>query len=373
MVRLRAASRSRRECLTAFLALGMGAGAPGRRSAAVFPGAEWLQRTPEQEGLRRPALEAFSAYVEGRGCIVRHGRVVHTWGDQAKREDVASACKPVLAHFLLKAVEEGKIATLDSNLAAFEPRLNGLNQPLGFKDRMITWRHLVNQISCYGSREQPGRAFDYNDYNFALFFDTLFLKVYGTTWSQLDADILHPMLTKRLQCQDHPTFMAFGLEDRPGRLGMSVRDFARFGLLYLRGGEWKGEQLLRGEHVVNATTSPLSNEIPRTEGEPAEMIPSQRTGGGGRNQTDHLGSYSYMWWTNGVGRTGQRLWPDAPGDAYCANGHFGPRALWVIPSLDLVVSYNSAARLKSKDWTSGPDTPTNRAMRLLMRAVVKEG
>jgi hypothetical protein len=77
-------------------------------------------------------------------------------------------------------------------------------------------------------------------------------------------------------------------------------------------------------------------------------------------------TYSWRWWTNGVDRHGTRMWPDAPHDTFGAFGHGGPRAMWVIPSLDVVVSYNDATPRK---WTSGRGNPTNQAMKLLAAAV----
>ena len=100
---------------------------------------------------------------------------------------------------------------------------------------------MIHQTSGYGVAEAPGTAFDYNDWQMALLADTLFLEVYGTTWPAVDAESLLPRLTDPLGCQDDPTLLAFGAGDRPGRLAISVRDFARFGLLYLRRGRW-GEQ-----------------------------------------------------------------------------------------------------------------------------------
>jgi DNA-binding transcriptional regulator YiaG len=40
--------------------------------------------------------------------------------------------------------------------------------------------------------------------------------------------------------------------------------------------------------------------------------------------------------------------------------------MWVVPSLDVVVSYNDATPRK---WTSGRGNPTNKAMKLLAAAV----
>jgi hypothetical protein len=290
----------------------------------------------------------------------------------AKRADVASASKPWYTHFLLKALEDGRIPSLDERLVRWEPRLEAINRQLGHKDRAITWRHVANQTSCYGVAEAPGTAYDYNDWQMALFSDTLFLKVYGVTHETLDAKVLHPMLTDLLQCEDKPTLLAFDLASSLGRVGVSVRDFARFGLLYLRQGNWSGKQLLGREHAVMAVSSPLPNSIPRTAGRQAEMIPAQRTLGSRRvpdDQTDHFGSYSWLWWVNGVDRQGQRTWPDAPADTFGAFGHGGPRAMFVIPSLDLVVSYNDA---KLEGWFPGPDNPTNKAMKRLVEAVLPQ-
>lgn len=164
--------------------------------------------------------------------------------------------------------------------------------------------------------------------------------------------------------------MAFGTRNRPGRIGISVRDFARFGLLYLRKGEWRGKQLLSKKHAAMAVTNPLPNSIPRAGRKVADMIPGQRTLGSGDkpdNQTDHFGSYSWLWWVNGTDREGTRFWPDAPHDTFGAFGHGGPRAMWDIPSLDIVVSYNDA---KLRGWQSGEKSPTNQCMKLLVAAVV---
>lgn len=310
--------------------------------APVFPGATWARATPAAVGLRAAKLDAFRDQVGGRGCIVRHGRLVYSYGDISTRADVASACKPWYVHFLLLLLGQGTLKTLDEPVHTWEPRLRDLNAGLEHKDRLITWRHLANQTSCYGVEERPGAAFDYSDFNMALFFDTLFLKVYKTPLERIDGDLLHPKLTMPLQCEDQPTFLAFGRDNRAGRLAISVRDFARFGLLYLRQGSWQGRQLIDPRLAEMAVTTPLPPHLPRTSGRPAEMIAKQRSIGGGNNQTDHHGSYSFAWWTNGRDRDGKRHWPDAPADTYAALGHGGKRALFVIPSLDLVVSWNDA-------------------------------
>lgn len=335
------------------------------RAGAAYPTATWQSKNPAEVGMDKAKLDALRNYVGGRGCVVRHGYMVYTWGDPSRRADVASACKPWFSHFLFNALEEKKISGLDEKVNKWEPRLKNINKNLGYKDRQISWRHMANQVSCYGVSAKSGTAFCYNDWQMALFWDTLFLKVYGAAYDNVDAKVLHPRLTDVLQCEDNPTFMAFGTRNRPGRLAISVRDFARFGLLYLRKGNWKGRQLISAEHASMAVASPLPNSIPRAGKQAAEMLPGQRSLGSRDipdNQTDHFGSYSFAWWTNGIDRHGKRHWPDVPHDAYGAFGHGGPRAMVVIPSLDLVIAWNDA-RVRTRDME-------NQALRLLTESVL---
>lgn len=285
----------------------------------VVPDSEWQFVTPGSAGMNTEALDVFRDYVGGCGCVVRNDCMVYTWGDQAKRADVASAAKPVVAHFVWKALENKRLSSLDAKVVEYASCLADLNPELANKDRLITFRHLVTQTSCYGVTERPGTAFCYSDWQMALLWDTLFLSVYQSTHKTVDDEVLRPLLTGVLRCQDDPTFLAFGRQDRPGRLAISVRDFARFGLLYLHEGRWGDKQVLERTHAIEAVTRPLPNSLPRTSAKPAQMCPDARSYGSKRapdDQCDHLGSYSYLWWTNGKDRDGRRHWPHAPVDAF---------------------------------------------------------
>jgi len=329
--------------------------------ADALPGPTWTRTTPAEAGLNPSALEAFTRFTQGRGVIVRHGLLAHAWGDVSRPGDVASACKPVLAHFLFRAIADKRIPSLDEPVARWEPRLAELNPDLGFKDRAITWRHLANQTSCYGLAESPGTAFAYNDWQIALFADLLVNRVLNIPWPEVDSRLLHPLLTNPLHCQDNPSLTA---HPNPGRLVISPRDFARFGLLYLNLGRWTHDFLLPPEYVRLATRTPLPPNLPRAGKQPAPMLPGQRSLGSRRipdNQTEHFGSYSFLWWLNGLDQQGRRHWPDAPIDTFAALGHGGIRALWIIPSLDLVVSWN--------DTVIESPAQENQALRLLVDAI----
>ena len=81
------------------------------------------------------------------------------------------------------------------------------------------------------------------------------------------------------------------------------RDWAKFGLLYLHNGNWKGEDLFTKEWVKYATTpTPTSN-----------------------------GEYGAQIWLN----TG-RVYPNAPQNLYSFNGYQGQN-VYVLPDQDLVI------------------------------------
>ncbi len=309
-------------------------------------------------------LDALRDLVGGRGCVVRHGYLAYAWGNQEQSGDVASAVKPVISTLLLLAIQEGKLGSVDDPVAKFEPRLRTLNRG---KEAGITWRHLASQTSGYGLLEAPGAAYAYNDFALALYYDTLIRQVFKAEGTE----VLTARLADVLGFEDSFTFNAFGPDDRPGRLAVSVRDFARFGLLYLRGGKWGDRQVLRPELVRLVLNSPLPADFRRASGAEADMLPGQRSLGGGKTITPvGPGYYSFNWWLNGKDREGRRLFVDAPPDAFVAAGHGGERMLWVIPSLDLVVCWNDST-VNDQDASPGnAGTRCNQAARLIRAAVI---
>jgi CubicO group peptidase (beta-lactamase class C family) len=331
----------------------------------VYPAADWEKRAPREVGLSPDKLEALARLTGGRGCVVRHGYLVYAWGDPAKSGDIASAVKPVISTLLLLAVQQGKLESVDAKLADFEPRLRALNRG---KDAAITWRHLASQTSGYGLAEAPGAAYAYNDFALALYYDTLTRQVY----KQDGTRVLKEQLGNVLGFQDRYTFEAFGPDNHPGRLAISPRDLARFGLLYLRGGRWRDRQILTHGSIRIALSSAVPSSLPRTRGQGADMLPRQRSLGGGKDQTPvGPGCYSFNWWLNRTVPGSRRLYPDAPPDAFVAAGHGGRRALWVVSSLDLVVAWNEAT-IDDHDASPGnPKTKWNQAARLMRDAVLR--
>jgi CubicO group peptidase (beta-lactamase class C family) len=91
----------------------------------------------------------------------------------------------------------------------------------------------------------------------------------------------------------------------------TLRDWARFGLLYLNNGRVNGEQVLLADWVRLTTT-------------PSTAAP--------------LGEYGLQWWLNAGAKnnTGNRKFPTLPTDMYYASGYEGEN-IFIIPSKKLMV------------------------------------
>lgn len=337
----------------------------------VYPGEHWEERTPAEVGLADGPLVAIAQYMGGRGVIVRDGYLVFSWGDVAAPGDLASSFKPFNTHFLLRAIEGGRLSGLDARAVDVWPCLNDLNAAQGYPDREITFAQLATQTSGYGIIEAPGTAFDYNDWQMALFSDALVLGVFGVpSWDQADAQVFWPELGDVLQFEDAPTFLG----QQPGRVRMSPRDHARFGLLYLAHGRWRDVQLVSAAQAHAVVSEPLPLALPRAGDQADEMCPGQRSIGSlviPDNQSDHLGSYSWLWWVNGVRASGQRLYPNADVDVFTALGHeHGRRGLAVVPADEIVVAWNDTS-LDQKPWDDQQidPHPLDEVFRLLHEAV----
>lgn len=108
----------------------------------------------------------------------------------------------------------------------------------------------------------------------------------------------------------------------------TARDWARFGLLYLRDGVWMTEQILPEGWVKYTTT-------------PTPKAPQ--------------GEYGAYWWLNAGNPLGtaNRLYPSLPTDLYLARGYEGQDTI-VIPSRDLVVVHLGAC---TPPWGEGAWKP----------------
>lgn len=62
----------------------------------AFPGTKWQVKSPAQLGLDPALLAEIAELLGGRGCVVRNGYIVQSWGDLEERVDWKSSAKPVI-------------------------------------------------------------------------------------------------------------------------------------------------------------------------------------------------------------------------------------------------------------------------------------
>ena len=103
-----------------------------------------------------------------------------------------------------------------------------------------------------------------------------------------------------------------------GGIRITPLDAARFALLLLNHGNWKGKQLLSRTFVDEATR----NQVPVTTP--------------GRSSRGWSGAYGFYWYTNGIRSNGKRRWPAAPAGTYAAQGG-GENRFFIIPEWNMVV------------------------------------
>jgi CubicO group peptidase (beta-lactamase class C family) len=308
-------------------------------------------------------LVELASLVGGSGFVAHRGIGVYRWGFDHRPRYAASVKKSLISVMILQAVEAGLIGGIDEAVVRFEPRLAGLN---GGVDAGITWRHLANMTSGYGMADRPGEAFAYNDYAVALWYDTLMDKVYR----EKGTAVLRRQLAEPLGFEDEVTFQAFGPKGPEPKLRISARDLARFGQLLMDRGMVRGRLLLSEQSMKTMIGSVVPWETPLSTGEPAEMISGQKSVGGTWNISPiGPGRYSFHLWVNRAADGEKLMLADAPEDTLLASGKWGETALWVIPSLELVVAWNGSAIDDHHLGHGDREAEMNVAARLMVKAV----
>ena len=321
----------------------------------VFPGEHWQEKAPAELGLSQEKLDAVAAALGGKGCVIKDGYVVKTWGSQSETNDLFSSAKPVLSTLLMFAVQEGKVKSVDTPIAEF-------GWALREKDRSMTFRHLGAMISGYARPEVPGVAWAYNDYAIQLYQQTLFDRVFKES---PEAVVAAPHRFGALGLED-------GLKFRPRnrRISASVRDFGRIAWLWLNRGKWQDRQLIRRDLIDECQRLQAPADLPNTVKAATDDYLKIGTYGG---ESDHFsqagpGIYGFNWWFNGKGprHPNELTWPDAPADTFMSLGLRGNHSA-MIPSLQLVVATANG------DW--GPNEPGGRetVMNQRLRLIVEAG
>ena len=319
-------------------ALGLLATTAARSAAATagagdFPGTDWPTGGYAEAGLAEARLQQARDYAltgGGSGLIIRHGKVIMSWGDPAKLYDLKSSSKSIGVTALGLALKDGKVQ-LDDPAIRYQPALGippESNAETGWLPR-ITLRHLANQVSGFEKPGgygkvlfAPGTKWHYSDAGPNWLAECLTL-VYGRDLNDVMFERVFTPIgisPRDIVWRNHAyrPHEINGVKRREFGSGFNanVRAMARIGYLYLREGRWKDQQIIPADFV----------RLVRTPAKEITGLKENEESHG--NASEH---YSLLWWNNGDGTI-----PALPRDAFWSWGLYDS-LIAVIPSLDLVV------------------------------------
>ena len=296
----------------------------GNDKEDYYPGYAWEQYIfPEQVGFTAESLlqaKAFYDSIKASSVLVLHkGKILLNWGDNTRRLRSASVRKSFL-HALLGLAYEQKKFSLEDNLGKFKvDEFNGLNnleKTAKIKDLLSTSSGVYlpaayePQVWTDGKPKrgsnEPGTKWYYNNWDFNALGTIYEHLMKGSIGEDFNQKIAIPIGMQDFRpCLDFKYFFEEEIAIPAYLFKMSARDMARFGLLYLRKGRWKGNQLLGKEWVGMGTKS--------------IKTPWKGTG------------YGHLWWTT---ETSQ-------GDhVFYASGS-GVQGIYIVPAKDLVMVFRS--------------------------------
>ena len=314
------------------------------KTDAEWPGDQWKTAEPEEAGIDRTRLAQAGKWqandADGkpyRILVAREGRIVAEWNfrtDPLQHANMASASKSIYSNVLGIAVREGVIGSVDDLVTDYYPEMMQVPPGRGPKEGRhafpqnanVTFRQLIGNTSGYMKPgEPPGKTFHYQSWGMNILTHAVAsaYSLYKTAEPErgpgfgalTECKIRNPIggtwfwRYHNPQTQPLANISVFG---HYTAYHMTPRDMARVGLLWLRGGEWQGEQVVPREWLKESTR--VSKEI--IENEPEERR-----------------VYGLGFWCNDTGA----LWPNLPRDCFAARGA-GKQQIWVCPSLDLVVA-----------------------------------
>lgn len=294
----------------------------------IYPDSVWMQyATPEDAGWSSSKIADVKAFADSLGSdavmLIHNGAVVTEWGHNSEIEFIASIYKSLFNALYGVGVEAGKI---DTSATLGELGIEA-NPPLNETEKQAKITHLLSASSGVyrqgrgpepGSVE-PGEQWYYNGWDF---------NALGSIYEQETGEVFFQAIEKHIAepigMQDyeatwgHYFSQPWRSEHSSYNIWMSARDLARFGLLYLRNGRWKEDQIIPSDWIETSTTPKFKKVI-------GEDIPVH---------------YGFLWWVSGDDKLARY-------DAFFASG-VGNQSIWVLPGLDMVFVHRA-----SRDYNQG--------------------
>ncbi len=244
-----------------------------------WPGLEWETRDAASQGICPDALEAALDYAFAAGndtgavVIVKNGHIVaERYVDDRGMEDFAtswSVGKSFTSALVGTAIDDGLIEGLDQPAADFLPAWREGDKAAITLRHLMTLRtalRLVDATEFYGASDQlqasldrelagtPGeRLYDYSNSDVMLAGEVVRVAVGMSGQAYLDQRIGATIgFTGEWWTDSAGNVMTYCCIDA------TPRNFARFGLLFARGGEWQGDVVVSADWVATSTAPALA-------------------------------------------------------------------------------------------------------------------
>jgi len=324
-------------------------GPPRRGAPAVaretYPDSAWAEvgelAAAGYDPARYDALRAAAAAAGTSAMlVVAGGRVVFVFGDVARPTYLASARKSVVSVLYGRYVADGTVR-LDATLAALGvDDIGGLlpvERGATVGDLLAARSGVFHPAANLGDASalapargsvRPGTYFLYNNWDFNALGAILERATGADLYALMERDLARPLGFQDWRRAAQPKRNDTGASRYPAHhLVLSARDMARLGYCLLRGGRWRGAQVVPAAWVARTTrlVTPAA-EVART----SPFHP-------------RLG-YGLLWWVldpsapaGPTSAAGGRV-ADPWAGAYSATGAYG-QYITVLPALDVVVAH----------------------------------
>ena len=303
------------------------------RNIHYFPGKQWSKiASPELAGWSTVKLDQARQYSEsihsGAVVIIENGVVIAEWGETTKRYKLDSVRKSLMSAMYGIGTDQKKINLTSTLKELHITDIGGLSpkEESATVRELLTARSGVFHQAAYeteGMREKrpdrdshdPGSFWFYNNWDFNALVTIFNQETKEDFFVQFQKMIATPLQMEQFRLQDTSYHYDPELSTHPAYLfRMSALDLARFGLLYLRHGKWRDQQIISADWIQQSTQkhTVLNPEKPER-------------------------GYGYLWWIDeGV---------------YYASGNGGQR-LFIVPESNIVIVHrvdtDNKVRVKSK-------------------------
>lgn len=301
---------------------------------------EWTYNEhPELSGWDSKKISDFNKYIIDNTSItglliVHHDQIIFQFGDIKENSYIASCRKSVLAMLYGKYVEN-KTINLETSLERI-----GIDDvsKLSALEKTATIKNLISAKSgvyLIGSNDGdlrefapernskiPGNYWLYSNWDFNLAGHIFELKTQRNIYDEVETQLAIPL---KMQDWDKSLQRKTGdstISKFPAyHMWFSTRDMARLGLLMLKKGNWKGQQIISENWVEEMLKQRTSYK------EVSSNFPAP---------TEVDFGYGYMWWLF------QNTKNKKLNKAYAALGSLG-QAIAVYPEINTVVAYKTKA------------------------------